>query len=184
MKLAIFAMVLTWISSAVAAPAGGEIGKRNPSGEFKLVAYGVASSYIDVFFSDGLAYAGDSSLWKQEGNVVTDVTFTMKNTELVTTATTPGVTLDASTLFYIRPTSNEVLPVGFTENGTKTPSDAVTDSFIFYGTYLMWEQTGGALSDSFRLKPTNISGVYQLYYDYSNTYPSGYLLPVVKSKDV
>lgn len=100
---------------------------------------------------------------------------------LYTTATTPDIILDPETLFYIRPTEDEVLPVGFTGNGNDVPSDAVTDEFIFYGTYLMWEMAGGELSDSFRLKETNVSGVFQLYWDQSNLYPEGFLLPVVKS---
>lgn len=105
----------------------------------------------------------------------------INNTQLTTTATTAGVTLDADTLFYIRPTADKVPPVGFTGNGVSTPSDAVTDNFLFYGTYLMWGESGGLLSDSFRLKATNVSGIYQLYWDQSNLYPSGYLSPIVKS---
>lgn len=110
----------------------------------------------------------------------------INNTQLITTATTSGVTLDADTLFYIRPTANEVLPVGFTGNGHLTPSDAVTNNFLFYGTYLMYEtsQSTGELADSFRLKETNVSGVYQVYWDTSNLDPSGYLLPTVKSVSV
>lgn len=91
------------------------------------------------------------------------------------------MTLDSDTLFYIRPTTDEVLPVGFTGNGVPTPSDAVTTDFIFYGTYLMWEYDDGSLSDSFRAKETNVTAVYELYYDFSNLYPSGYETPVVKS---
>ena len=108
----------------------------------------------------------------------------INDTQLITTATTSGVTLDADTLFYIRPTSDEVLPVGFTGNDIATPDDAVTDDCIFYGTYLMWEEASGTLSDSFRMKKTNVSGVYQVYWDTSNLYPSGYLSPVVKSLSV
>ncbi|KAJ5886045.1 uncharacterized protein N7473_008719 [Penicillium subrubescens] len=106
------------------------------------------------------------------------------NTEVITTATTSGVTLDSDTMFYIfyiRPTADEVLPVGFTGNGVTAPDDAVTTNFIFYGTYLMWEYDDGSLSDSFRAKETNVTGVYELYYDFSNLYPSGYKTPVVKS---
>ncbi|KAJ5965596.1 hypothetical protein N7481_012310 [Penicillium waksmanii] len=182
MKLSIVAMVLSFLSHATAAPAGNDLEKRDSS-SFKLVAYGVASSYIDIFFSDGLAYAGDASLWEAEGKVVTDVTFVMHNTELNTTAT-PVSKLDAATLFYIRPVEDDVLPVGFTKNGHDTPSDAVTSNFIFYGTYLMWEESSGTLSSSFRLLPMNVSGIYQLYYDYSNLYPSGYAIPVIKSVKV
>jgi hypothetical protein len=100
---------------------------------------------------------------------------------VITTATTSGVTLDSDTLFYIRPIANQVLPVGFTGNGVTVPDDAVTANFIFYGTYLMWEYDDGSLSDSFRAKETNVTGVYELYYDFSNLYPSGYKTPVVKS---
>jgi hypothetical protein len=105
----------------------------------------------------------------------------IKDTEMITTATTSGVTLDSDTLFYIRPTADEFLPVGFTGNGVTVPDDAITTNFIFYGTYLMWEYDDGSLSDSFRAKETNVTGVYELYYDFSNLYPSGYKTPVVKS---
>lgn len=109
------------------------------------------------------------------------ISVVIQDTKLITTATTSGVTLDSDTLFYIRPTTDEVLPVGFTGNGVSTPSDAVTTDFIFYGTYLMWEYDDGSLSDSFRAKETNVTDVYELYYDFSNLYPSGYETPVVKS---
>jgi hypothetical protein len=29
-----------------------------------------------------------------------------------------------------------------------------------------------------------VSGIYQLYFDYSNLYPSGYEIPVIKSVNV
>ncbi|KAJ5118937.1 hypothetical protein N7448_010643 [Penicillium atrosanguineum] len=180
MKFNTLATFFALTSGSLAAPAGEALEKRNPTGSFSLIAYGVASSYIKIFYSDGLAYAGDSSLWTY-GSVTTDVTFTIGNTELPTTATTSGVTLDADTLFYIQPTADAITEVGFTGNGISTPSAATTESFLFYGTYLMWEESNGNLSDSFRLKETNVSGVYQMYWDQSNLYPSGYLLPTVKS---
>lgn len=105
----------------------------------------------------------------------------INNTRLTTTATAAGVTLDAGSLFYIRPTEDAITSVGFTGNGATVPSDATTESFIFYGTYLMWEEFGGELSDAVRLQATNVSGLYQLYWDQSNPYPTGYLLPVVES---
>ena len=105
----------------------------------------------------------------------------INKTLLYTTATTPDVTLDPDTLFYSRPTEYEILPVGFIGNGNDVSGDAVTHDFIFYGTYLMWETASGELSDSFRLKETNVLGVYQLYWDQSNLFPEGFLLPVVKT---
>ncbi|KAJ5930501.1 hypothetical protein N7466_005994 [Penicillium verhagenii] len=177
MKAGLFTSVLALASSAFAAPSVGI--KRSPSGAFELIAYGVASEYITMFYSDGLAYAGDSSLWTS-GNVTTDITFLFSDNELAATATTSGVTLDSDTLLYVRPTADEVLPVGFTGNGYTTPSDASSDSFIWYGSYLMWEGTGGTLSDVFRLKETSVSGVYQFYWDTSSLDPSGYLIPTIK----
>ncbi|KAJ5998983.1 hypothetical protein N7451_006793 [Penicillium sp. IBT 35674x] len=182
MKLTTFTSALALASSAVAAPSIA-IEKRNPSGSFELVAYGVADDAIPMFYSDGLAYAGDSSLWTS-GNVTTDVTFTITDTELVTTATTSGVTLDSDTLLYIQPTADEVLTVGFTGNGIDSPSAATTDGFLFYGSYLMWEESDGTLSDVFRLKETNVSGIYQFYWDMSSLDLSGYLFPTVKDKTV
>lgn len=43
----------------------------------------------------------------------------------------------------------------------------------------MWEYDDGSWSDSFRAE-TNVTVVYELYYDFSNMYPSGYENPVVK----
>ncbi|KAJ5652291.1 hypothetical protein N7507_009717 [Penicillium longicatenatum] len=180
MKFTTFTSALALASGALAAPSLA-IEKRNPSGSFQLVAYGVASSAIPMFYSDGLAYAGDSSLWTS-GNVTTDVTFTITDTELVTTATTSGVTLDSDTLLYIQPTADEVLAVGFTGNGIDSPSAATTDGFLFYGSYLMWEDSDGTLSDVFRLKETDVSGIYQFYWDMSSLDPSGYSIPTVKDK--
>lgn len=50
MKLRIIAMVLSFISQAASAP---DDEAQSSASSFKLVAYGVASSYIDIFFSDG-----------------------------------------------------------------------------------------------------------------------------------
>ena len=77
-----------------------------------------------------------------------------------------------------------MLPVGFTGNGHAAPGDARSDGFIFYGTYLVWDQGGGQLASSFRLKETSVGVVYQVYWDTSSLYPDGYLLPVVKSRNV
>ncbi|KAJ5594338.1 uncharacterized protein N7459_000546 [Penicillium hispanicum] len=180
MKFNLLTSALALASGALSLPSEAGLEKRNPTGSFELVAYDVTSTYIKLFYSDGLAYAGDSSLWTH-GKVTTDVTFVINDTKITTTATTSGVTLDSDTLLYIRPTADKVLPVGFTGNGYTTPSDAVSDNFLFYGTYLMWEEAGGNLADSFRVKETNVSGVYQVYWDTSNLYPSGYGIPVVKS---
>ena len=103
------------------------------------------------------------------------------NTQVIATPSNKDYTFDNETFLYIRPTPNQVLPVGFTGNDINTPDDAVAGSFIFYGTYLMWENDSGVLSDSFRLKETDITGIYQLYWDTSNLYPSGYLVPTIKS---
>jgi hypothetical protein len=74
-----------------------------------------------------------------------------------------------------------VLPVGFTGNDVDTPDDAVVDQFLFYGRYLLWQDKNGLLSDSFRLKDTDVDDIYQLYWDTSNLYPPGLLTPVLKS---
>lgn len=100
------------------------------------------------------------------------------------TATKAGLTLDAETLLYIQPTANQVLPVGFSGNGHAKPTEATTDNFLFYGSILMWEGSGGKLDSSFRLKETRVGGIYQVYWDTSSTFPAGYISPVVKSKDL
>lgn len=96
-------------------------------------------------------------------------------------ATNNDYTFDNDTSFYIRPTPGEVLPVGFTGNEINTPNDAAVDQFLFYGRYLMWQDESGILSDSFRLKDTDVSDIYQLYWDTSNVYPPGFLVPTLKS---
>ncbi|KAJ5783264.1 hypothetical protein N7457_005038 [Penicillium paradoxum] len=154
--------------------------KRYPTGSFSLLAYGVMSEPINVFYSDGLAYAGDSSQWVS-GSVTTDVTFVFNNSRIFATATNKDYTFDEDTLFYIRPKSGKVLPVGFTGNEVETPGDAAVDQFLFYGQYLMWQEPGGLLSDSFRLKETDVGDIYQLYWDTSNLYPPGFLIPTVRS---
>lgn len=144
----------------------------------------------------GLAYVGDASRW-ESGLVTTDVTcmncsilvvfasanfsVVFNNTHVIATATNKDYTFGDETFLYIRPTANKVLPVGFTGNNIDAPDDAVAGPFIFYGAYLMWEADSGLLSDSFRLKETNVSNIYQLYWDTSNLYPSGYLTPTIKS---
>lgn len=54
MKLTTFTSALALASSAVAAPSIA-IEKRNPSGSFELVAYGVADDAIRMFYSDGMS---------------------------------------------------------------------------------------------------------------------------------
>ncbi|CAI7665973.1 unnamed protein product [Penicillium glandicola] len=154
--------------------------KHYPTGSFSILAYGIASEGINIFYSDGLAYAGDSSQWVS-GSVTTDVTFVLNNSQIIATATNNDYTFDADTFFYIRPTPNKVLPVGFTGNDVDTPDDAKVDQFLFYGRYLMWQNEDGLLCDSFRLKDTDVSDIYQLYWDTSNFYPPGFLIPTVKS---
>lgn len=104
-----------------------------------------------------------------------------KNSQIIATATSKDCTFDADTFFYIRPTPNKVLPVGFTGNDVDTPDDAKVDRFLFYGRYLMWQNENGLLCDSFRLKGTAVDDIYQLYWDTSNIYPPGFLIPTVKS---
>ena len=110
----------------------------------------------------------------------------INNSSLTTTATTDGVTIDADTLFYIIPTDNEITPVGFTGTGQETPSGASTDRFLFYGKLLMYLEADNTLTDYFRVKETNVSGVYQFYYDHSSLYngKDGYISAVVQSLDV
>lgn len=45
----------------------------------------------------------------------------------------------------------------------------------------MWEMPDGELRASFRLKETNVSDVYQVYWDQPNLFLEGYLLPVVRA---
>ncbi|KAJ5762572.1 uncharacterized protein N7511_005954 [Penicillium nucicola] len=179
MKLPLFA-TLFWATYAMAAPSiSNGLEKRYPTGSFSLIAYGVANSAVNVFYSDGLAYVGDASKW--EGSVTTDITFVFNDTRLYATAANTDIILDDDTTFYIRPTANQILPVGFTGNGIETPSDAVVANFLFYGRYIMWQDESGVLSDSFRVKETDVTDVYQLYWDTSNLYPAGFVSPVVKS---
>lgn len=108
------------------------------------------------------------------------VSVVFNSSKISATATNKDYTFE-DTFFYIRPTPNEVLPVGFTGNGIDTPDDAGIDQFLFYGSYLMWQEADGLLSDSFRLKDTDVGDVYQLYWDTSNLYPPGFLIPTIKS---
>ncbi|CAG8317291.1 unnamed protein product [Penicillium salamii] len=174
-----FLAALALASQALAVP-HSVLQKRYPSGSFSILAYGIASSPLSVFYSDGLAYVGDASKW-ESGSVTTDITCIFNNTQISATPTNKDYTFDNETFFYIRPTADEVLPVGFTGNNNDVPDDAVAGSFLFYGTYLMWQADDGVLSDSFRLKETDVSEIYQLYWDTSNLYPAGYLVPVIKS---
>lgn len=54
MKSRIFSSILALASCALAAPGTVKpLLKRNPSGSFSLVAYGLESNAIDIFYSDG-----------------------------------------------------------------------------------------------------------------------------------
>lgn len=159
----------------------------------------------------GLAYVGDSSQWVSGsvttdvtcraycsfisfafihifpffffslGQTANNILVVFNKSRIIATATNKDCTLDPDTFFYIRPTPNMVLPVGFTGNDVDTPDDAEVDQFLFYGRYLMWQNENGRLCDSFRLKDTDVDDIYQLYWDTSNIYPPGFLIPTVKS---
>ncbi|EKV13715.1 hypothetical protein PDIG_36260 [Penicillium digitatum PHI26] len=180
MRLKILLNGMALASQTMAALSESALQKRYPTGSFSILAYGVAPAGVKVFFSDGLAYVGDSSQWVS-GSVTSDVMFVFKNSQIIATATSKDCTFDADTFFYIRPTPNKVLPVGFTGNDVDTPDDAKVDRFLFYGRYLMWQNENGLLCDSFRLKGTAVDDIYQLYWDTSNIYPPGFLIPTVKS---
>ncbi|CAG8901328.1 unnamed protein product [Penicillium egyptiacum] len=180
MRLNILSTSIALASQAMASLSQSELQTRYPTGSFSILAYGVAPEGANVFYSDGFAYVGDSSQWIS-GSVTTDVTFVFKNSRIIATATDKDYTFDADTSLYIRPTPNKVLPVGFTGNYVDTPDDAKLDQFLFYGRYLMWQDENGLLCDSFRLKDTPVDGIYQLYWDTSNLYPPGFLIPTVKS---
>ncbi|KAJ5409195.1 uncharacterized protein N7487_003554 [Penicillium crustosum] len=180
MRLNILLTSMALASQAIAALSESGLQKRYPTGSFSILAYGVTPEGANVFYSDGLAYVGDSSQWVS-GSVTTDVTFVFKNSRIIATATNKDYTLDPDTFFYIRPTPNMVLPVGFTGNDIDTPDDTKIDQFLFYGRYLMWQNENGILCDSFRLKDTDVDDIYQLYWDTSNLYPPGFLIPTVKS---
>ncbi|KAJ5497589.1 hypothetical protein N7463_009576 [Penicillium fimorum] len=180
MRLNILRTSMTLALQAMAALSQSGVQKRYPTGSFSILAYGVASEGLNAFYSDGLAYVGDSSQWVS-GSVTTDVTFVFKNSRIIATATNKDYTFDANTFLYIRPTPNQVLPVGFTGNEVDIPDDAKVDQFLFYGRYLMWQNENGLLCDSFRLKGTDVGDIYQLYWDSSNIYPPGFLIPTVKS---
>ncbi|KGO74887.1 hypothetical protein PITC_043880 [Penicillium italicum] len=180
MRLNILPTSMALASQAMTALSESALQRRYPTGSFSILAYGVALEGVKVFYSDGLAYVGDSSQWLS-GSVTTDVTFVFKNSQIIATATNKDYTFDADTFFYVRPTPHKVLPVGFTGNGVDTPDDAKVDRFLFYGRYLMWQNKNGFLCDSFRLKDTDVDDIYQLYWDTSNIYPPGFLIPTVKS---
>ncbi|KAJ5965204.1 uncharacterized protein N7479_005080 [Penicillium vulpinum] len=180
MRFSVLRTSMTLALQAIAVLSQSGLQKRYPAGSFSILAYGVASEGINVFYSDGLAYVGDSSKWVS-GSVTTDVTFVFKNSQIIATATHKDYTFDADTFLYIRPTPNQVLPVGFTGNNFDTPDDAKVDQFLFYGRYLMWQNENRLLCDSFRLRDTDVGDIYQLYWDTSNLYPPGFLIPTVKS---
>lgn len=78
--------------------------------------------------------------------ILISVLVTFADGSIYATAAEAGVTLDAATQLYIRPTANQVQPVGFLVNGRAAPSDdAKTDRFDFYGSTLMWKEEGGAV---------------------------------------
>ena len=90
MRLNILPTSMALASQAVATLSESGLQERSPTGSFSILAYGVASEGVNVFYSDGyydfphesdshltrylgLAYVGDSSQWVS-GSVTTDVT--------------------------------------------------------------------------------------------------------------
>lgn len=58
MKFNFFLGLLVLTANVLAAPSAvKDPEKRNPTGSFSLVAFGIASSYIDIFYSDGLPHS-------------------------------------------------------------------------------------------------------------------------------
>ncbi|KAH8705458.1 hypothetical protein BGW36DRAFT_403036 [Talaromyces proteolyticus] len=151
--------VLLLTTKAISHPLGEQTNDGNT-----ITLYGYNDSTIrQLFYADGLAYFGDSSAWT--GSVVTDVTFDYSSNPgtLSAKAVTNGVTLPENTLLYIRPDTTTPLPLGFT--GSSTPSGVVTDRWSFYETYAFYEETNGNELQYFYVKETDVTGIWQLYWD-------------------
>ncbi|PLB54172.1 hypothetical protein P170DRAFT_469636 [Aspergillus steynii IBT 23096] len=160
MKFTVFISTLSLLATTTAGALRpiGDVVKRDPSGSFSLYDYGVASGPLKLFYADGLAYFGSPSAWS--GSVVTDVTFTASNSQVIAHSAS-SVTIPSNSRLYVRPDTNSAAPVGFT--GSNTPADAVTDSFTWYGAWLFY-QNGNALESKFYVKETSVSGVWQLFW--------------------
>ncbi|KAH8432691.1 uncharacterized protein LDX57_010318 [Aspergillus melleus] len=160
MKFTSFISTLSLLATATASTLHpiGDVVKRDPSGSFSLYNHGATTRAIKLFYADGLAYFGSPSAWS--GNVVTDVTFTASNGQVIAHSAS-STSLPANTLLYVRPDTNSAAPVGFT--GTNTPSDAVTDQFTWYGAWILY-QNGNALESKFYVKETEVEGVWQLFW--------------------
>lgn len=150
--------------------ADGQSSSQTPNSSFRVLTH-----------STGLAYFGSPSAWS--GSVVTDITcnsppqsippspqplltpnlnpVTAANSQVIAHSSS-SVSIPENSRLYVRPNTNSAAPVGFTGAGT-TPSDAVTDSFIWYGAWLFY-RNGNAIESKFYVRETSVQGVWQLYW--------------------
>lgn len=100
------------------------------------------------------------------------VSYSFTGYTLSANAVTDGVTLPDNTLLYLLPDTTSPLPLGFT--GDKTPSGAISDKWTFFETYALYEDTNRQLIEYFWAKETDVTGVWQLFWDREDNKVDGY----------
>ncbi|KAH9211373.1 hypothetical protein DL95DRAFT_511215 [Leptodontidium sp. 2 PMI_412] len=128
------------VSSAVT------IDKRtDPAGNFNLWGQ-IGSSKVYVYEEDGLAYL---------------TTTTVNATALSFNGT--AILAPSGAALHIVPTSGTYEQIGFS---TEITGNEVTETFLWYGKLLMWENTStGSLDDLFWAKATDTPGQYELLWN-------------------
>ncbi|KAM3084157.1 hypothetical protein ACMFMG_001743 [Clarireedia jacksonii] len=133
----------------------------NKRDAFHLYAYGTGIGGLPVYYSDGLAYVGNSV--PNGSKVHTNITFTpATNNDWVITPTSSNVTISNSPVLYIEPSTFSLTNVGFTDIGK-----GETSGFLLFGNWAMWKgYDSKQLASNFYATPVEgCDGVFSLMWN-------------------
>ncbi|TVY29639.1 hypothetical protein LHYA1_G001017 [Lachnellula hyalina] len=132
-----------------------------------LFAYGAGTNGAPVFYSDGLAYIGQTGFASPNGTQ-TNITFAIDRTSTTTpwpiTANSTSVTFNSTLDLYIVPTNGTFTQVGFAANSS-VPTGGVTTGFGWYGKSVAYAASDSDYQLRFWATNTTTTGIYALYWN-------------------
>ncbi|KAF2642494.1 hypothetical protein P280DRAFT_467837 [Massarina eburnea CBS 473.64] len=147
----------------------GSLSKRATPSSWELYAYGTGHGGLSVFYSDGLAYAGDPTL-ANGSDVAEVVTFSVgadnmwignPNTTFSNSTDTPDW---ANVTLYVPGPSDDNMQLGFLNSNDTISNTTKTSGFSFYGQTAMYIEEDGTVETLFTALKLD-SGVLQLYWN-------------------
>ncbi|KAL0938061.1 uncharacterized protein CTRU02_207792 [Colletotrichum truncatum] len=156
-------VLLSLAALAVAAPSDSRRAVDN-SGPFQIYAYGTGIGGLSMFSSGGDAFFGDHTKLNDSNAAPVVFTPTDNNVWLGAPNTTEfggneTIPTWSNLTFSVPSIGSSAHNVGFSNSST---SDRQTSGFIFYGTFIFVEATGGGMESLWYATPSSVDGVYSL----------------------